>query len=319
MLLKYLSKFVMDILPSVVATIIGAYIVNHYINTKPAADAPVAAAVSTVDPRRPRPRRQRPTPRAPKRVPRRHPTLRPLRIRPQLRPGRARLTRRRSRNPKRNPSTSRPRPRACRRKRDGISRQSTTGRWPRACPGACGRRRERGRSRLRPVRPRKNGATPTTSPARPSNACATRARLRARRTLARVAIRPDRVPRCRRCHLPIMVSTPSGDGYNPNATASLRPPYAPARGRRSAAADAAGRHPGAPRGRSICMPRPRHRCPSDQTVAEDVLSGGADRYSTRCAAARAQRCSFKTYRSSVRPCRRRGRSRFWRPRPWGAG
>ena len=36
MLLKYLSKFVMEILPSVVATIIGAYIVNHYINNKPA-------------------------------------------------------------------------------------------------------------------------------------------------------------------------------------------------------------------------------------------------------------------------------------------
>jgi hypothetical protein len=36
-------------LPSVVATIIGAYIVNHYIVAKPA-DAPAAAAVSTVDP-----------------------------------------------------------------------------------------------------------------------------------------------------------------------------------------------------------------------------------------------------------------------------
>jgi hypothetical protein len=52
MLLKYVSKFVMDILPSVVATIIGAYIVNHYINTKPGADAPVAAAVSTADPKK---------------------------------------------------------------------------------------------------------------------------------------------------------------------------------------------------------------------------------------------------------------------------
>jgi hypothetical protein len=45
-MLKYVSKFAMDILPSVVATIIGAYIVNHYIVTRPAADAPVAAAVS---------------------------------------------------------------------------------------------------------------------------------------------------------------------------------------------------------------------------------------------------------------------------------
>jgi hypothetical protein len=50
-MLKYVSKFVLDILPSVVATIIGAYIVNHYIATKPTTDTPVAAAVSTVDPK----------------------------------------------------------------------------------------------------------------------------------------------------------------------------------------------------------------------------------------------------------------------------
>src|SRR3954454_14143951 len=49
MLKKYVSKFTIDILPSVLATIIGAYIVNHYIVTKPA-DAPVAAAVSAADP-----------------------------------------------------------------------------------------------------------------------------------------------------------------------------------------------------------------------------------------------------------------------------
>jgi hypothetical protein len=47
-MLKYLSKIAMDILPSIVATVLGAYIVNHYIANKPAADAP-AAAVSTVD------------------------------------------------------------------------------------------------------------------------------------------------------------------------------------------------------------------------------------------------------------------------------
>jgi hypothetical protein len=45
MLKKYISKFAMDIFPSVAATIIGAYIVNHYI-AKPSADAPAAAAVS---------------------------------------------------------------------------------------------------------------------------------------------------------------------------------------------------------------------------------------------------------------------------------
>jgi hypothetical protein len=41
-MLKYLAKISMDILPSVLATIIGAYIVNHYINAKPAADTPAA-------------------------------------------------------------------------------------------------------------------------------------------------------------------------------------------------------------------------------------------------------------------------------------
>jgi hypothetical protein len=52
MLKKYASKFAMDILPSVAATIIGAYIVNHYIATKPATDAPVAAAASPADPKK---------------------------------------------------------------------------------------------------------------------------------------------------------------------------------------------------------------------------------------------------------------------------
>src|SRR4030081_2317978 len=47
---NYLKKFAMEILPSVAATIIGAYIVNHYIVTKPGANAPVAAALSTTGP-----------------------------------------------------------------------------------------------------------------------------------------------------------------------------------------------------------------------------------------------------------------------------
>jgi hypothetical protein len=41
-MLKYIAKISMDIFPSVLATIIGAYIVNHYINAKPAADVPTA-------------------------------------------------------------------------------------------------------------------------------------------------------------------------------------------------------------------------------------------------------------------------------------
>jgi hypothetical protein len=53
MLKKYLTKFTIDVLPSVAATVIGAYIVNHYIVTKPGADAPVAAAVSAADPKAP--------------------------------------------------------------------------------------------------------------------------------------------------------------------------------------------------------------------------------------------------------------------------
>lgn len=46
-MLKYLTKLAMEIFPSVLATIIGAYIVNHYISAKPAADAPTAAVSST--------------------------------------------------------------------------------------------------------------------------------------------------------------------------------------------------------------------------------------------------------------------------------
>jgi len=47
-MLKLASKFAMDILPSVIATVIGAYIVNHYVNNRPPAGA-TAAAVSSVD------------------------------------------------------------------------------------------------------------------------------------------------------------------------------------------------------------------------------------------------------------------------------
>jgi hypothetical protein len=50
-MLKYVSKFVLDILPSVVATIIGAYVVNYYIIPKAGTNAPVAAAASTVLPK----------------------------------------------------------------------------------------------------------------------------------------------------------------------------------------------------------------------------------------------------------------------------
>jgi hypothetical protein len=62
-MLKLVSKFAMDILPSVIATIIGAYIVNHYI--RPGTDAygrptaaasATAAAVSSAEPKKANPR-----------------------------------------------------------------------------------------------------------------------------------------------------------------------------------------------------------------------------------------------------------------------
>jgi hypothetical protein len=43
-MLKYLTKLAMEIFPSVVATILGAYIVNHYIANRPAAEPPAASS-----------------------------------------------------------------------------------------------------------------------------------------------------------------------------------------------------------------------------------------------------------------------------------
>lgn len=48
-MLKYLSKFVLEIMPSIVATVVGAYIVANYINPK-TPDAAKTAAVSTANP-----------------------------------------------------------------------------------------------------------------------------------------------------------------------------------------------------------------------------------------------------------------------------
>lgn len=49
MIKKYISKFTIDILPSIIATIVGAYIVTHYINPKGDTDKPAAAMASTPD------------------------------------------------------------------------------------------------------------------------------------------------------------------------------------------------------------------------------------------------------------------------------
>jgi hypothetical protein len=51
-MLKIASKFAMDIFPSVIATIIGAYIVNHYIVSKPAGAPTAAVVMSPATPKR---------------------------------------------------------------------------------------------------------------------------------------------------------------------------------------------------------------------------------------------------------------------------
>jgi len=48
MLKQYLSKFTIDILPSVLATVVGAYIVNYYVIPKARDDRAPAAAVATL-------------------------------------------------------------------------------------------------------------------------------------------------------------------------------------------------------------------------------------------------------------------------------
>jgi hypothetical protein len=50
MLKKYLSKFTVDILPSVFATVVGAYIVNYYIIPKAREDRPPATAAAASTP-----------------------------------------------------------------------------------------------------------------------------------------------------------------------------------------------------------------------------------------------------------------------------
>lgn len=50
MIQKFLSKYFLEVIPSIVATVVGAYIVTHYINSKPDADKPAAAASSPATP-----------------------------------------------------------------------------------------------------------------------------------------------------------------------------------------------------------------------------------------------------------------------------
>jgi hypothetical protein len=49
MLKKFLSKYFMDVIPSIVATVVGAYIVTHYINARPDPDKPKAAVTAPAE------------------------------------------------------------------------------------------------------------------------------------------------------------------------------------------------------------------------------------------------------------------------------
>jgi hypothetical protein len=47
---KFLSKYILEVIPSIVATVVGAYIVTHYINSKPEADKPKANVAAPANP-----------------------------------------------------------------------------------------------------------------------------------------------------------------------------------------------------------------------------------------------------------------------------
>src|SRR5258708_15458758 len=51
-MLKYASKLFLNILISVLATVVGSYMANQYVARRSVANAPVAPAVATVDPRK---------------------------------------------------------------------------------------------------------------------------------------------------------------------------------------------------------------------------------------------------------------------------
>jgi hypothetical protein len=56
MIKKLFSKYFLEVIPSIVATVVGAYIVTHYINAKSDADKPKAAISAPPTPRRMLPR-----------------------------------------------------------------------------------------------------------------------------------------------------------------------------------------------------------------------------------------------------------------------
>ena len=260
-MLKYLSKITMDILPSVVATIIGAYIVNHYIATKPAADAPVAAAASPAVPKKADTVRL-----AAGNIP--EPGVKAKGISEEAmleqtaaeRPATAeKPPRSRCEKPRKNPLTGRRKPRASR--RTPVTRRPARKGRRQGIPVAAPRRSRRAPSaaptppRRRSPRSRKNIATPTIWRVRRSNGCAATADLR--RAPQEAARAPD-APRVASAPLRVR-SRPAGpaasaadhgfDADRPTvdwrrdgiAARSTTPPLP----RRSAPPDPAGRHSGA--------------------------------------------------------------------------
>ena len=354
-MLKYVSKFAMDILPSVVATIIGAYIVNHYIVTKPAADAPRSP------PRCPRPTRRRPRSR-PRLPPSPAISPRPVsgrRAFPRKPCSSKRLlkSRRSSKSPRKNPPTSRPRPRASRWRPVVTSRLRAKRRLPSLLPA--------------PAAPAVAAApvvaAPNTTPPVEATVAAPDEHRDANE-LARAAIerlrgtgdgspRPQeaaRVPDPPRVGSapPVAGSAPpvaapvasSSAGSAASATDHGLHPGSRARRRwlrRSASSDAAGRYPGgravpgaarsARRGRGAPEARThqrrrRHAAGGEVGVSRGIaeivprIRAKAPNFRlTRFPRTNRQSPRFKTVRNSGRACRRRAQSRFARLRPWDAG
>jgi hypothetical protein len=245
MIVKYLSKFVLEILPSVVATIIGAYIVNHYIVAKPATDAPVTAAVSTVDPKAADPKASDPKTADPKTADLKTADLKtadpkktevktakgsetPSDVAGTPDPGTVKKNTadKAIEKPADKPTDTASLPVETRRHqpapRDKTVAKTTPAQTPAPAVAPAG---------VVPVE-----ASPTLDERRDANDMA-RAAIERLRNSSEASRAPD-APRVQDAPravsapvqpLPpaIMVSTPSGDAFNPNGTAPPRPPYAP--------------------------------------------------------------------------------------------
>jgi hypothetical protein len=233
MIVKYLSKFVLEVLPSVVATIVGAYIVNHYIVARPAADAPVAASVSTVDPKKADTRGVG-TPTEQASVPE---------------PGQAqkstsdKTTADKATTDKTAPEKTAPEKIAV----EKAAAEKAADRPTETASLPADARRRSPALREKTVARTSIPTAATANVAAPVEVSPTQEDRRDANDMARAAIerlrgsgeasRPPEVPRPADTSrvvsapvvqpLPPAISVPSGDGFNPGATASPRPPYVP--------------------------------------------------------------------------------------------